>query len=37
MVCSTTLEDMEKSKEKQDSALNCLQQFKEELHSEACK
>ncbi|KAF6266246.1 hypothetical protein COO60DRAFT_1470052 [Scenedesmus sp. NREL 46B-D3] len=36
-VCSTSVEKMEKSGEEKDRAMTCLQQFKEELHSDACR
>jgi hypothetical protein len=36
-VCSTSVEKMEKSKDDKDRAMACLQQFKEELHSDACR
>jgi hypothetical protein len=36
-VCSTSVEKMEKSGEEKDRAMACLQQFKEELHSDACR
>jgi hypothetical protein len=36
-VCATSVEKMEKSKDDKDRAMACLQQFKEELHSDACR
>lgn len=35
--CSTSLEEMEKDEAKRSSALKCLQQFRDELHSQECR
>lgn len=35
--CSTSLKEMEEDEPKRSSALKCLQQFRDELHSQACR
>jgi demethoxyubiquinone hydroxylase (CLK1/Coq7/Cat5 family) len=35
--CQTTLEEMEKEENKRKQALNCLQQFKEDLTAPECR
>jgi hypothetical protein len=35
--CSTSLKEMEEDEAKRSSALKCLQQFRDELHSQACR